>query len=89
MPVPTTRPRYTVTDTGDLRDMLDTAQRRWPDVEDRRQLLLRLASAGANSVAAELEATNGEGRLERQRAALRRAPDLIDTELLLSDSAWR
>ena len=44
--VPTTRPRYTVTDTGNLREQLDQAQRRWPDVHDRRQLLLRLVTAG-------------------------------------------
>jgi hypothetical protein len=44
--VPTTRPRYTVTDTGSLREQLDQAQRRWPDIHDRRQLLLRLVTAG-------------------------------------------
>jgi hypothetical protein len=48
--VPTTRPRYTVTDTGSLREQLDRAQRRWPDVRDRRQLLLRLVQAGQESI---------------------------------------
>lgn len=48
--VPTTHPRYTVTDTGSLREQLDRAQRRWPDVEDRRQLLLRLVAAGRESI---------------------------------------
>jgi hypothetical protein len=48
--VPTTRPRYTVTDTGTLREQLDRAQRRWPDIRDRRQLLLRLLTAGQESI---------------------------------------
>ena|ERR1700733_6301574 len=48
--MPTTRPRYTVTDTGNLREQLDQAQRRWPDVHDRRQLLLRLLAAGQESI---------------------------------------
>jgi len=39
--VPTTRPRYTLTDTGAVEEMLDVAQRRWPGVE-RKELLLRL-----------------------------------------------
>jgi hypothetical protein len=87
--MPTTQPRYTVTDTGDVREMLDLAQRRWPDVHDRRQLLLRLADAGRDRVAAELEASSLEHRLERQQAALRRGPELIDADVLLSDAAWR
>ena len=66
--MPTTQPRYTVTDTGDVREMLDLAQRRWPDVRDRRQLLLRLAGAGRDRVAAELEASSLERQFERQRA---------------------
>jgi hypothetical protein len=87
--VPTTHPRYTVTDTGDVREMLDLAQRRWPDVHDRRQLLLRLAGAGRDYVVADLKASNLEHRLERQEAALRRGRDLIDAEVLLTDAAWR
>lgn len=51
--MPTTRPRYTVTDTGALREQLDQAQRRWPDVHDRKQLLLRLVAAGQKSIAHE------------------------------------
>ena len=88
-PVPTTRPRYTITDTGHVREMLDLAQRRWPDLHDRRQLLLRLADAGRDRVAVELDETNRALRSERQRAALRRGQKLIDTELLLSDAAWQ
>jgi hypothetical protein len=48
--VPTVRPRYTVTDTGPLREQLDRAQRWWPDIHDRRQLLLRLVAAGQKSL---------------------------------------
>jgi hypothetical protein len=87
--VPTTRPRYTITDTGQVREMLDLAQRRWPDVHDRRRLLLRLADAGRDRVAVELDESSRTLRSERQRAALHRGRELIDTELLLSDAAWR
>ncbi len=41
-PVPTTRPRYTVTDTGEVSEMLDLARRAWPDVSERKELLLLL-----------------------------------------------
>ncbi len=44
--MPTTKPRYTITDTGKISEQLDQAQRRWPDVHDRKELLLRLATAG-------------------------------------------
>ncbi len=48
--MPTTKPRYTVTDTGELSDLLDRAQRRWPEVKDRKQLLLKLAVAGQAAI---------------------------------------
>jgi hypothetical protein len=51
--VPTSKPRYTLTDTGELSDLLDAAQRRWPDVTDRKALLLRLVAAGSEAIAAE------------------------------------
>lgn len=53
--MPTTRPRYTLTDTGTLREQLDEAQRRWPDVRDRKELLLRLAAAGRKAIKRETE----------------------------------
>lgn len=53
--MPTTRPRYTLTDTGTLREQLDQAQRRWPDVEDRKELLLRLTAAGREAIQREAE----------------------------------
>lgn len=48
--MPTTKPRYTVTDTGDLSKLLDEAQRRWPAVRDRKELLLRLAAVGGEAI---------------------------------------
>jgi hypothetical protein len=48
--MPTTKPRYTITDTGKLSEQLDEAQRRWPDVRDRKELLLRLAAAGRAAI---------------------------------------
>jgi hypothetical protein len=53
--VPTTRPRYTLTDTGELREQLDEAQRRWPNVRSRKELLLRLVEAGRNAIAGETD----------------------------------
>lgn len=50
--MPTSKPRYTLTDTGELSELLDAAQRRWPDVTDRKSLLLRLATTGGETIAA-------------------------------------
>jgi hypothetical protein len=87
--VPTTRPRYTVTDTGELREMLDLAEQAWPEVRDRKELLMRLAACGHEIVASRVAAGDTAVRRERQREALRRAGDLVDAELLLSDAAWQ
>lgn len=51
--MPTSKPRYTLTDTGDLSDLLDAAQKRWPEISDRKALLLKLAAAGSETIAAE------------------------------------
>lgn len=48
--MPTTKPRYTVTDSGAISELLDEAQRRWPEVDDRKELLLRLAEAGREAI---------------------------------------
>ena len=48
--MPTTKPRYTITDTGEISEQLDQAQQRWPDVHDRKELLLRLATAGHDAI---------------------------------------
>lgn len=53
--MPTTKPRYTITDTGAVREQLDEAQRRWPDVHDRKELLLRLASVGREAIKREID----------------------------------
>lgn len=85
--MPTTRPRYTVTDTGATAELLDIAHRAWPELGDRKELLLRLAEVGAEAVAAQL--AQADARAARQRAGLERAKDLVDPELLLGETAWR
>ena len=86
--MPTTKPRYTVTDTGHLAELLDSAARRWPDVVDRKQLLLRLAEEGHHALAtAELAAVAGDQR-GRVALALKRIPSLVDVDRLLADEAW-
>lgn len=87
--VPTTKPRYTFTDTGHLRDLLDAAQTRWPETTDRKALLLRLAEEGHDILELDDERLATEERRKRARVALERIPSLIDAELLLSDRAWR
>jgi hypothetical protein len=39
--VPTARPRYPVTETDEVADVLDEAHRRWPD-ESRSRLIVRV-----------------------------------------------
>lgn len=87
--MPTTQPRYSVTDTGDVREMLDLAQRRWPGVRHRKQLLLRLAALGRDAIARDLGEREGERRREAQLAALGRAGELVDADALLADAAWQ
>lgn len=43
--MPTTRPRYQITETPAVARAIDKAARRWPD-ESRSKLLLRLVDAG-------------------------------------------
>jgi hypothetical protein len=57
--MPTSKPRYMLTDTGDLSELLDAAQRRWPEVTDRKALLLRLAEEGGQAIAAEAAKQHG------------------------------
>jgi hypothetical protein len=66
--MPTTKPRYTVTDTGELSDQLDRAQRRWPEVADRKELLLKLAAAGGDAI--EHEATDRTRAVKETSGAL-------------------
>lgn len=48
--MPTTKPRYTVTDSGEVSELLDDAQQRWPEVSDRKELLLLLAATGREAI---------------------------------------
>lgn len=85
--VPTTRPRYTVTDTGQTAELLDLAAEAWPEVTDRRQLLLRLIALGGRALQTEI--ADERSRRERQRAGLQRAAGLVDVDELIGDGAWR
>jgi hypothetical protein len=87
--MPTSRPRYTVTDTGELERTLDLAQRAWPEAGSRKELLGRVLGAGREALEARMTATAGAARRERQKEALVRAADLVDADLLLRDAAWR
>jgi hypothetical protein len=54
--MPTDRPRYVFADTGELSEMLDAAQRRWPEIHDRKQLLIRLVTVGSEAIEGEASA---------------------------------
>ena len=84
---PTTKPRYTITDTGETAELLDLAAQAWPGISDRRKLLTLVLGAGRGAV--ERDLATSEERRERQRAALRRGNEGLDVELLLSGAAWR
>lgn len=86
--MPTSKPRYMITDTGRTAEMLDRAQRAWPDVSDRKELLLRLAALGDDAIAAQAAAQLERERRDAQRAALERAAAHVDLDLLLGDGAW-
>jgi hypothetical protein len=66
--MPTTKPRYTITDTGELSELLDEAQRRWPEVRDRKELLLLLAAAGREAI--EREVNERSAAIEETAGAL-------------------
>jgi hypothetical protein len=87
--MPTSKPRYTVTDTGELERTLDLAERAWPEVGSRKELLDRVLAAGRVALEQRMAAEATALRRERQRAALRRAPELVDADALLGDAAWR
>jgi hypothetical protein len=87
--MPTSHPRYTLTDTGRVREMLDAAQRQWPEVENRKELLIRLAERGSEQIGRALDEQDAVARSRRQQAAMRRVGQLVDVDLLLADDAWR
>ena len=88
-PMPTTRPRYTVTDTAEVSEMLDFAHRAWPEVTDRKQLLLRLAATGRDALRQQLDDDDRVRRRAEQIEAMQRAATLLDVDLLLADAAWQ
>ncbi len=69
--------------------MLDLAHRAWPEVGERKALLLRLAAVGGEVVAGQVAVGDAAALRDRQRAALSRAGQLVDVELLDADAAWR
>jgi hypothetical protein len=75
-----------VTDTGRTAELLDLAERAWPEVGDRKQLLLRLAEAGASVMERHLH--EGDAARAARRQAFLRSRELLDAESLLSDQAW-
>lgn len=87
--MPTTRPRYTLTDAGELAEILDVAQRRWPDEPRRQHLLMRLAELGRSVVERELAESDRGTCMARQSEALERLHELVDAEVLLTDAGWR
>jgi hypothetical protein len=86
--MPTTRPRYTITDTGSISALLDDAHRRWPDVTDRKELLLRLAQAGHDALHLDRAEAEESDRRERQRAALVNLQRTVDWDAIRDDQAW-
>jgi len=66
--MPTTKPRYTFTDTGRLSELLDEAQRRWPQIRDRKELLLKLAATGGEAI--ERQALDRRRAVEETAGAL-------------------
>lgn len=61
--VPTTRPRYQITETSEITHLLDLAAQRWPG-EPRSRLLLRLIATGG----AALEQSHSSALSERRAA---------------------
>ena len=60
----------------------------WPDVGDRKQLLLRLAEGGHRALGSAELAKVARDRRARVALALERIPSLLDRDRLLSDEAW-
>lgn len=71
--MPTTRPRYQVTETPAVARAIDTAAKRWPH-EPRSKLLLRLVAAGG----AALEQVDDLARSKRQQAIEARSGKYAD-----------
>lgn len=65
--MPTTRPRHMITETDDLAAALDAAAAAWPDVS-RPQLLVKLAIAAAEPLAAEARRARRLAAIDRIEA---------------------
>jgi hypothetical protein len=48
--MPTSRPRLTITETDEVAAALDAAAARWPEINSRRELLLRLVAQGRSVI---------------------------------------
>ena len=59
--MPTTRPRYQVTETREVAEALDRAAKRWPG-EPRSKLLLRLIQVGGGILKHDERAEDGAHR---------------------------
>lgn len=81
--MPTTKPRYTVTDTGEVSQLLDEAQRRWPEVRDRKELLLRLAAAGRDAI--ERKGAERRAAVKETAGALSGVYEAVELERLRDD----
>lgn len=71
--MPTTRPRYSVTETDEVARALDDAARRWPqDANARSRLLQRLIHEGHQSVLEQVARRHLHRRdaIQRTRGAL-------------------
>lgn len=72
-----------------MRGLLDDAQRRWPEIANRKELLLRLAQTGHESLRLdEIDAEAGR-RHERQLKALAGLKRNVDWDAIRDDQAWR
>lgn len=86
--MPTVHPRYTITDTGAVRDLLDDAQRQWPEIGDRKALLMRLAQAGHDALQLARSHADAQTRLRRQRSALAVLQRAVDWDAIRDDRQW-
>jgi hypothetical protein len=64
--MPTDRPRYVFADTGELSEMLDAAQRRWPEVTVGSEAIEGEASARRRAVEETAGALSGVYRPAEQ-----------------------
>ena len=63
--MPTTRPRYAITETPEISRALEAARRKWPEDSDRpAKLILRLIHDSASRIDDQLE----QDRARRQQA---------------------